>query len=156
MNVLKCLAEIIDLYDSGNLLAAESLERAIAGDESLQAFKIGPFFWMSPQAAASGMAQISQPAGVVIPGNEFMSAVFSLEPGGTAVAFNEPKTVCYVIRLIDVEPSAEVLRERFVETKSDPRSTAVAAQDEFSRSFGGWIEGLESRYQLQWKRKPRR
>jgi hypothetical protein len=136
--------------------AAESLERAIAGDESLQAFKIGPFFWMSPQAAASGMAQISQPAGVVIPGNEFMSAVFSLEPGGTAVAFNEPKTVCYVIRLIDVEPSAEVLRERFVETKSDPRSTAVAAQDEFSRSFGGWIEGLESRYQLQWKRKPRR
>jgi hypothetical protein len=29
MNVLKCLAEIIDLYDSGNLLAAESLERAV-------------------------------------------------------------------------------------------------------------------------------
>lgn len=136
--------------------AAESLERAIAGDESLQAFKVGPFFWMSPQAAASGMAQISQPAGVVIPGHDFMSAVFSLEPGGTAVAFNEPKTVCYCIRLIDVEPSAEVLRQRFVETKSDPRSTAVAAQDEFSRSFGGWIEGLESRYQLQWKRKPRR
>ena len=136
--------------------AAESLEAAIAGDESLQVFKVGPFFWLSPQAAASGMPQISQPAGVVIPGNEFMSAVFSLKPGATAVAFNEPKTVCYCIRLIDLEPSAEVLKERFVETRSDPRTTAVAAQDEFSRSFGGWIEGLESRYQLQWKRKPRR
>jgi hypothetical protein len=34
--------------------------------------------------------------------------------------------------------------------------TAVAAQDEFSRSFGTWIEELESRYQLVWKRKPRR
>ena len=28
--------------------AAESLEAAIAGDESLQAFKVGPFFWLSP------------------------------------------------------------------------------------------------------------
>ena len=136
--------------------AAESLELAIAGDESLQAFKVGPFFWLSPQAASSGVPQISQPAGVVMPGNEFMSAVFALQPGGTAVAFNEPKTVCYCIRLIDVEPPAEKLKERFVETKSDPRMTAVAAQDEFSRSFGTWIEELESRYQLEWKRKPRR
>ena len=136
--------------------AKESLEGAVAGDESLQVFKVGPFFWLSPQAASSGVPQISQPAGIVMPGNEFMSAVFSLQPGGTAVAFNEPKTVCYCIRLIDVEPPAEKLKERFVETKSDPRMTAVAAQDEFSRSFGTWIEELESRYQLEWKRKPRR
>jgi hypothetical protein len=136
--------------------AKESLEGAVAGDESLQVFKVGPFFWLSPQAASSGVPQISQPAGIVMPGNEFMSAVFSLQPGGTAVAFNEPKTVCYCIRLIDVEPPAEKLKERFVETKSDPRMTAVAAQDEFSRSFGTWIEELESRYQLVWKRKPRR
>jgi hypothetical protein len=136
--------------------AKESLEGAVAGDESLQVFKVGPFFWLSPQAAASGVPQISQPAGIVMPGTGFMSAVFSLQPGGTAVAFNEPKTVCYCIRLIDVEPPVEKLKERFVETKSDPRMTAVAAQDEFSRSFGTWIEELESRYQLEWKRKPRR
>ena len=135
---------------------AESLEAAIAGDESLQAFKVGPFFWLSPQAAASGVAQISQPAGVVMPGHELMSAVFSLEPGGTAVAFNEPKTVCYCIRLIDVEPSAETLKERFIETRSDPRTTMVAAQDEIRRSFGAWFEGLEARSKLEWKRQPRR
>jgi len=135
---------------------AESLEAAIAGDESLQAFKVGPFFWLSPQAAASGVPQVSQPAGVVMPGHDFMSAVFSLEPGGTAVAFNEPKTVCYCIRLIDVEPSAETLKERFIETRSDPRTTMVAAQDEIRRSFGAWFEGLEARSKLEWKRQPRR
>jgi len=135
---------------------AESLEAAIAGDESLQAFKVGPFFWLSPQAAASGVPQISQPAGVVMPGHDFMNAVFSLEPGGTAVAFNEPKTVCYCIRLIDVEPSAETLKERFIETRSDPRTTMVAAQDEIRRSFGAWFEGLEARSKLEWKRQPRR
>ncbi len=135
---------------------AESLEAAIAGDESLQAFKVGPFFWLSPQAAASGVPQISQPAGVVMPGHDFMSAVFSLQPGGTAVAFNEPKTVCYCIRLIDVEPAAETLKERFIETRSDPRTTMVAAQDEIRRSFGAWFEGLEARSNLEWKRQPRR
>lgn len=136
--------------------AAESLEAAIAGDESLQAFKVGPFFWLSPQAAASGVPQISQPAGVVLPGHEFMNAVFSLEPGTTAVAFNEPKTVCYCIRLIDVEPPVETLKERFIESRADPRTTSVAAQDEIRRSFGDWFEGLEARSKLEWKRQPRR
>ena len=136
--------------------AAESLEAAIAGDESLQAFKVGPFFWLSPQAAASGVPQISQPAGVVLPGHEFMNAVFSLEPGTTAVAFNEPKTVCYCVRLIDVEPPADKLKERFIASRGDPRATGVVAQDTFARSFEGWVEGLESRYGLEWKRKPRR
>jgi len=133
-----------------------SLEAAIVGEESLQAFKVGPFFWLSPQAALSGVPQISQPTGIVMPGNEFMNAVFSLEPGGTAVAFNEPKTVCYCIRLIDVEPTAETLQERFIETRADPRTTFVAAQDELNRSLNGWFEGLESRSKLVWKRKPRR
>ena len=37
---------------------------AIAGDEALEALKAGPFFWMNPQAAMSGMAQVSQPASI--------------------------------------------------------------------------------------------
>jgi hypothetical protein len=133
-----------------------SFESAIAGDDSLQAFKAGPFFWLSPQAAASGTAQVSQPAGIVMPGDEFMAAVFSLTPGATAVAFNEPKTVCYCVRLLDIEPPVEKLRERFVASRSDPRRVGIAAQDELSKSFGNWIEGLEARYKLDWKRKPRR
>ena len=135
---------------------AESLEAAIAGDDTLQAFKAGPFFWMSPQAAASGFAQRSQPAGLVIPGDEFMSTVFGLQPGAIGVAFNEPKTVCYCVRLIDVEPPADQLRERFVQSRADPRLTGIVAQEEQNKSLRGWYEGLESRYKLDWKRKPRR
>lgn len=134
----------------------ESLEAAVAGDESMQVLKAGPFFWINPQAAMSGMAQVSQPAGIVMPGPEFMETVFGLEPGKVGVAFNEPKTVCYCVRLIDVEPPADKLKERFIASRGDPRATGVVAQDTFARSFEGWVEGLESRYGLEWKRKPRR
>jgi hypothetical protein len=90
-----------------------------------------------------------------MPGDEFMKVVFSLEPGQTAVAFNEPRTVCYCIRLVNLEPPASELRDQFVESRSDPRRTGMVAQQEFSESFGRWIEGLEKQYGLKWNRQPR-
>ena len=136
--------------------SADSLAAAVAGDDSLQALKAGPFFWVAPQGLTSGVAQISQPAGVVMPGEEFMQAVFSVPPGGTVVAFNEPKTVAYCIRLIDLEPSTEVLKGKFLEQRADQRRIGVVAQSQFSRARGEWFEGLEKRYNLEWKRLPRR
>lgn len=134
---------------------AASLEAAIAGDETLQATTVGPFFWMNPQAALSGMVQLSQPAGIVLPGDEFMAKVFSLRPGEVGVAFNQPKTVCYCVRLIDVEPPEEKLKERFTARRGDPQLVAVAAQEARMDAFQRWIESLEARYELQWQRKPR-
>ncbi|MFM7077372.1 MAG: hypothetical protein ACKO3G_15115, partial [Planctomycetaceae bacterium] len=134
---------------------AESLEGAIAGDDSLQVVKAGPFFWINPQAAMMGMVQISQPTGIVIPGDEFMAKVFSLRPGEVGVAFNEPKDVCYCIRLIDVEPSEETLKERFVSRRGDPGMAAAAAQEARMRALRGWVEDLEARYGVEWLRKPR-
>jgi hypothetical protein len=134
---------------------AESLEGAIAGDASLQVVKAGPFFWINPQAAMMGMVQISQPTGIVIPGDEFMAKVFSLRPGEVGVAFNEPKTVCYCIRLIDVEPPEETLKERFVARRGDPGMTAAAAQEARMRALRGWVGDLEARYGVEWLRKPR-
>lgn len=134
---------------------AESLEAAIAGDETLQSLTVGPFFWMNPQAALSGIVQVSQPTGIVLPGDEFMAKVFALRPGEVGVAFNEPKTVCYVIRLIDVEPPEEKLKERFTARRGDPQLVAVAAQEARMNAFQRWLEGLEARYDLEWKRQPR-
>jgi hypothetical protein len=134
---------------------AESLEGAIAGDESLQVVKAGPFFWINPQAAMMGMPQISQPTGIVIPGDEFMAKVFSLRPGEVGVAFNQPKTVCYCIRLIDIEPDDATLKERFVARRGDPGVAAAAAQEARVRAARGWFEDLEARYGLEWLRKPR-
>jgi len=125
--------------------------------QDLKVVQVGPFAWLSQTGAASSGAPpvISQPAGLAMPGKEFMRAVFDLEPEQTAVAFNEPRTVCYCIRLVSLEPAASELRERFIAGRSDQQRIAMVAQGEFSEVFGRWIEGLEEHYKLTWARQPR-
>ncbi|MEI6240093.1 MAG: hypothetical protein WCR51_06870 [Planctomycetia bacterium] len=132
----------------------QSFEMLLGGNTALKATKSAPFTWLS--TGANGQTVLSQPDAVQMPGEEFMEAVFGLEPEQTAVAFNEPRTVCYAIRLESLEPPATELREKFLESKSDPRRIGAVAQGEFSRSFGDWLVGLEKRYGLTWTRQPRR
>jgi hypothetical protein len=132
----------------------QSFEMLLGGNTALKAAKIAPFTWLS--TGPNGQPVLSQPEGVQMPGEDFMEAVFGLEPEQTTVAFNEPRTVCYAIRLDAVEPPAAELREKFLEAKSDPRRIGAVAQGEFSRSFGDWLTGLEKRYGLTWTRQPRR
>lgn len=135
--------------------AKQSLEATVAGREGLKVTQAGPFTWLSGGMTPGSVPFVTQPEGIEMPGEEFMQAVFSLEPGQTTVAFNEPRTVCYCIRLVNLEPPASELRDRFVESRSDPRRTGLVAQQEFSESFGRWIEGLEKQYGLKWNRQPR-
>jgi hypothetical protein len=132
----------------------QSFEMLLGGNTALKAAKIAPFAWLS--TGPNGQPVLSQPEGLQMPGEDFMEAVFGLEPEQTTVAFNEPRTVCYAIRLDAVEPPAAELREKFLEAKSDPRRIGAVAQGEFSRSFGDWLTGLEKRYGLTWTRQPRR
>ena len=132
----------------------QSFEMLLGGNTALKAAKIAAFTWLS--TGPNGQPVLSQPEGVQMPGEDFMEAVFGLEPEQTTVAFNEPRTVCYAIRLDAVEPPAAELREKFLEAKSDPRRIGAVAQGEFSRSFGDWLTGLEKRYGLTWTRQPRR
>jgi len=132
----------------------QSFEMLLGGNETLKSVKVGPFPWLKP--GPTGQPVLSQPEGVQMPGEEFMQAVFGLEPGQTTVAFNEPRTVCYAVRLDALDPPAGDLREKFLEARSDPRRVGAVAQGEFSRSFGDWLTGLEKRYGLTWVRQPRR
>ena len=132
----------------------QSFEMLLGGNTALKAATIAPFAWLA--TGANGQPVLSQPEGVQMPGEEFMKAVFGLEPEQAAVAFNEPRTVCYAIRLNAFEPPVAELREKFLESKSDPRRIGAVAQGEFSRSFGDWLTGLEKRYGLTWARQPRR
>ena len=132
----------------------QSFEMLLGGNTALKAAKIAPFTWLS--TGPNGQPVLSQPEGVQMPGEDFMEAVFGLEPEQTTVAFNEPRTVCYALRLDALEPPAAELREKFLEAKSDPRRIGAVAQGEFSRSFGDWLTGLEKRYGLTWTRQPRR
>jgi|688.fasta_scaffold55462_2 hypothetical protein len=131
-----------------------SFEALLGGATNFKATKVAPFTWLTE--GASGQPALSQPEGVQMPGEEFMTAVFGLEPGQAGVAFNEPRTVCYAIRLDSLDPPAADLRAKFVEDRSDPRRIGAVAQTEFSRSFGDWLTSLEKRYGLSWTRQPRR
>lgn len=134
----------------------QTLEAAAAAAGGLKAATVGPFSWLTQGTVPFGTApSLSQPEGLSMPGEEFMQAVFGLQPGQTTVAFNEPRTVCYAIRSVSLEPAVEKLRERFVEERNDQRRLAMVAQRETSKAVGAWAENLENRYDLEWKREPR-
>lgn len=136
--------------------AGKELTAAIAGQEGMEVTKVGPFTWLTRGTAPFGSApMISQPAGVQMAGGEFMEAVFGLEPGGTATAFNEPKTICYCIRLVAYEPEEAILQQRFTDDSADPRRLAMLADDEVRDVRDRWMAGIEKRYGVEWKRDPR-
>lgn len=136
--------------------ATQSLTEVVAG-EGLEAVKVGPFSWLSQGTVPQGTPPfVSDPAGLIMPGDDFMEAVFALQPGQTATAFNEPKTICYAIRMESLAPPLEDLEKRFLEVKDDQRRIAMVAQREFSTAITDWLEGLETKYALEWKRQPRR
>jgi len=129
---------------------------AAAPEPRFEAVSVGPFTWLERGGQPFGSPPTpSQPEALSMPGDEFMKAVFSLEPGGTAVAFNEPRTVCYAIRLVSFEPDESVLRERFLDSRADQRRLAPIAQQEEVRAVDAWIKDIEKRYALTWKRPPR-
>jgi hypothetical protein len=135
---------------------AESLaQQASFGGDETKAVKVGPFSWLEQGMSGGGTPVLSQPEGISMPGDEFMRAVFSLEPGKTAVAFNEPRTVCYVIRLVSQEPPAAELQEKFIAGRNDRQKIGMVAQREASNTFRELIEGMQKRYRLDWKRQPR-
>ncbi len=140
-------------------VGGKTLEAAIADrtdGPKLAAATAGPFTWLSRSGAFGSAPTLSQPDGLSMPGEEFMKAVFALQPGETAVAFNEPRTVCYAIRLVAYEPTDEKLREQFVDPSLDQRRIAMIARQQEGDAIGRWIEDVERRYALQWKRPPRR
>ena len=129
-----------------------SLEQLSTDRGDVTMTQVGPFAWYD---LASGMPQLSQPPGVFLPGDAFMKAVFSLAPGETAVAFNEPQTVCYCIRLLSLTPPDSELRAQFIQRRDDLMPVDQVAQQGYAAVFERWIEGLEDRYQLRWERQPR-
>jgi hypothetical protein len=147
--------ELARLVDGKQQSLEAAIQQAGSGGTEMKATQVGPFSWLTQGMAGGGSPELSQPEGVSMPGDEFMRAVFSLEPGKTAVAFNEPRTVCYVIRLVSQEPPAAELQEKFIAGRNDRQKIGMVAQREASTTFRELIEGMEKRYGLDWKRQPR-
>ncbi len=137
---------------SGGRPLAEAL--ADLGRAKLEVVAVEPFTWLSRGASFGAPATLSQPTGVEMPGEEFMQAVFALEPGGTAVAFNAPRTVCYVIRLVSSAPPEAELRGRFLDPAADQRRLEAVAEQDRERALAGWLDDVERRAGLEWKQPP--
>ncbi len=139
-----------------SLEATLQQQAAPSSGAEMKAMPIGPFSWLTQgMMGAGGGPTLSQPEGVSMPGEEFMRAVFGLEQGRTAVAFNEPRTVCYVLRLVSQDPPTAELQEKFLAGRNDRQKIGMVAQREASQTFRSLIEGMEKRYRLDWKRQPR-
>jgi len=133
-----------------------TLEAAVAGRTDVKATQVGPFTFLTQGAAPlDAPAVLSSPKGLDLPGEAFMKAVFALEPGGTAVVFNEPETVCYCVRLVSYEPTADELRQRFLDDRDDQSRLVMVSQRQYQRQFGEWMGSLDKKYAVEWKRPPR-
>jgi hypothetical protein len=149
-------AEKIAKAVSEGATMAAAAAAAAEGDESPEVREIGPFTWLTRGTAPFGSPPVlSQPEGLQMPGEEFMEAVFALEPGQTVVAFNEPKTVCYCIRLVALAPDEDTLRSRFFDDGTDARRLVPIANREAGQVLGRWLEDVEERNAVAWKRPPR-
>ena len=117
--------------------------------------EIGPFTWLTQGAAGVNAAPaLSSPEGLAMPGNTLMQKVFSTTEGNSVAAFNEPQTICYVIRLQAFEPSEGELQDRFESVLGDQRRLSMVAQTAFAEVFMDWIAGLEKDLELTWNRDP--
>ena len=147
---LKKASEIVTKLDEKGF--ADVLSKAEL--ENVQ--EIGPFTWLTQGAAGVNAAPaLSSPEGLAMPGNTLMQKVFSTTEGKSVAAFNEPQTVCYVIRLQAFEPSEGELQDRFESVLGDQRRLSMVAQTAFAEVFMDWIAGLEKDLELTWNRDPR-
>ncbi len=83
-----------------------------------------------------------------------MEKVFATAPGDADWAWNDPQTVAYVIRVVELRPTWNALYERFIAShwEADPRA---AARDEAAANRA-WKKDLETEAALRWNRQPAR
>ncbi len=133
-----------------------SLAATFADHPETRVLNPKPFSWLSTSgASATEMVPtyyLSGVEGVEAPGEDFMRAVFTLSEGEIGVAFNAPKTVAYVVRVMEFAPSEVVLWEGFqVDRFASYMAAARRDQQDIVRA---WRESFRSDAGLEWERPP--
>jgi hypothetical protein len=129
------------------------LEELFGGQSKLKITETGPFSWLTlgnVPADPGALPRLSDVEGTDRVGEEFMKAVFALEPAQIGVAMNVPQTTVYVIRLIDFEPSMEELREDFA--RALPNRYLAAGIDDQRAVFRAWLADLNRDAGVHWLR----
>jgi hypothetical protein len=137
---------------------AEKPLKQVFGPRGKKVIEPEPFTWMTfgflPPPVSQLGARLSEVAGIELAGEEFMQAVFELEPGQFGVAMNYPETVAYVIRVADYTPSRDELWDDFV--KNGLEFSSLVARNELQDSQIAWLDELKSQSGFQWVEPPRR
>ncbi len=82
-----------DEYASEVRQAQKPLKEVLK-DQSADIFTAGPFSWLSRRTSdPNAIPVLTEVSGVKDAGNDFMKAVFALQPGQAGVAANQPLTV---------------------------------------------------------------
>ncbi len=158
--------------------SGKTLAEYLAGMEEFKDARIipetEPFSWLTygeldlawaasrPPFLSSIKAKRKDPAsGLVVdedavdqPGNEFMAAVFSLQPGEIGVAWNQPRSKVYLVRVIEMQPSPAQLYDAFVR-QNQQTYISVSWYDRIE-AYSRWSRNLEEQAGLRWNRAPAR
>ncbi len=136
--------------------ADKSLREAFGDREDLTVATTPSFSWLTRGAAGAldsqAPARLSEVEGVQDAGPDFMREAFSLAVGETGQAMNRPQTICYVMRVVTLEPSREVLRNTFMVDAYS--GYAAASLEDRQEAMNAWIKGIENEAHLTWKRPP--
>ncbi len=140
-----------------------SMATALAAEQGVTVQSTEPFTWFDPISIQLTMMGYGQPrlstVELVAPepkegeeppeaetlpmvGADFMRTVAGLDKGGVGVAWNQPETVAYVVRMDDTTPEAKELRSLFF-ASADERQLQMVAQDDKVHAFREWVESLE-------------
>ena len=135
--------------------ADKSLKGEFGGKPGFEVLQPKEFSWLTRgllPSVTSQPARISSVEGVLLPGHDFMKAVFALSKGEFGVAMNNPQTIAYAVEMIDLKPSQKVLWELF-RVDDFGRYADAGYNDQFER-ITTWRKGLEEEAGLKWERKP--
>lgn len=115
------------------------------------------FTWYKPDLSGGfgrqNPTELSEVDNVEDAGPEFMEAVFSLNDNDVTTAFNNPKTVCYVIRAVTVSPPRAQLYQTFL-VDPFPMYMQYGTADA-ERLARGSVQSLLAQSGLKWIREPK-
>ncbi len=72
-----------------------------------------------------------------------MRAISSLEAGEVGIAWNVPKTVVYVVRMVETSPEPELLQQQFL-SAANPQQLRIVAELDRGEAFRNWMDGLKA------------
>jgi hypothetical protein len=132
--------------------ASKNMKDLFADDKDLPVTQTEPFTWLtSGNVPGMGQLRMSEVKGVEMAGEDFMETAYSLAPGETGVALNAPKTVAYVIQVIETAPSRAVLQKEFMARIQNYNRFRVAGSNELADARR-WMDSLYEKYGVHWER----